>query len=302
MSFCYTFKGMELRHLRYFTAAAEELNISKASRRMNVSQPAISRLIRDLEAELGKPLFVRERFGLALTAAGEKLLAYARQILDISNEALRVVGSLPATGQSVNIGFIASSIDTFLGELLKTFRKTHPELTVKIHELSPADQVRELRKHHLDIALIGNPCDELHEEFETAILFELRLEAVIPLNHRLSGRKRISLKELEKEEFIGYSEESFPGRNKTIINACGVAGFRPDLHYQADSLVEVLAMIGAGAGVCLMPSDVASLPHTGAAFVTIREKLEPIRFTAAWRKENNEVVGELIGILRKSKA
>src|SRR5512139_2852780 len=119
MSFRYTLQTMELRHLRYFTAAAEELNISKASRRLNVSQPAMSRLIRDLEEELGTPLFVRERFGLALTAAGEKLLAYARQILDLSNEAVRVVRSLPDTGQRITIGFIASSLGTFLGTALK---------------------------------------------------------------------------------------------------------------------------------------------------------------------------------------
>ena len=88
---------MELRHFRYFLAAAEELNISKASRRLNVSQPAMSRLIHDLEYELGTPLFVRERFGLALTPAGEKLLVYARRIVDLSNEAARALCSQPAT-------------------------------------------------------------------------------------------------------------------------------------------------------------------------------------------------------------
>jgi len=286
---------MELRHFRYFVAAAEELNISKASRRLNVSQPAMSRLIRDLEGELGTPLFVRERFGLSLTVAGSKLLVYARQILDTTNEAVRVVGSLPDAGSTLNIGFISSSIGSFLGAALRAFREANQNIDVKVHELSPADQVKALSKHQLDIAFIGNLCDSVTDEFQTKVLFSLQLAAVIPATHRLARRKQISLKELAADEFIGYSEESFPGRNQTIINACRVAGFKPDMRYQADSLVEVLAMIGSGAGVCLMPADVTSLPHPDVTFIAIREKLDPIRFAAVWRQDDHRpIIGSLL--------
>jgi len=286
---------MELRHIRYFTAAAEELNISRASRRLNVSQPAMSRLIHDLEAELGTVLFVRERFGLKLTTAGEKLLVYTHQILDITNEAVRVVGNMPGTDQALNIGFIALSIDSFLGAALRTFRDANPGVVVKIHELSPAAQVKALRKNQIDIALLDNPRGLVLDEFETTIIFEKQLMAVIPKTHHLAGRKRISLKELEKDEFIGYCEESFPGRNQAIVNACRVAGFKPYLRYQADSLVEVLAMIGSGAGVCLIPADVACMNHPGIKIITIRERLEPIRFTAAWRcDDERSIIGDLL--------
>ena len=292
---------MELRHYRYFLAAAEELNISKASRRLNVSQPAMSRLIRDLEDELSTPLFQRERFGISLTPAGETFLSYARQILDLSNEATRVLRNQPAQTPTITIGFITSSLGSFFGAALKSIRDAHPELMVKIHELSPADQARALHKGQIDIALIGNPCGSVHDEFETSVLFELALEAVLPESHRLAKRKRLNLKELEKDDFIGYSEESFPGRNQTIINACRVAGFKPALKYQADSLVEVLTLIGAGTGVCLMPADVISLPHPGTVFLPIREKLGPIRFTAAWRRDDDRaVVAELIVYLKNA--
>lgn len=286
---------MELRHFRYFMAAAEELNISKASRRLSVSQPAISRLIHDLEGELGVKLFIRERFGLALTPAGEKLLVYARQILDLSNEAARVLRNQPATATTISIGFIVSSLGSFLNTALKSFRKTYPDIMVKIHELSPADQVKALRKGQIDAALIGNSCGVINDEFETKTLFEMKLVAVLPSNHRLAKRKLISLKELEQDDFIGYSEESFPGRNQTIINACRVAGFKPNLEYQANSLVEVLAMIGAGSGVCLMPVDVANLPHPDTEFIPIKEKIDPIRFTAAWRRDDERpIIGMML--------
>ena len=286
---------MELRHYRYFLAAAEELNISKASRRLNVSQPAMSRLIHDLEDELDSTLFNRERFGLALTPAGEKLLVYARQILDLSNEATRALRNEPAAAPNISIGFIASSLSSFLGSALKTFRESYPDYTVKILELSPAEQGKALRKGQIDIALIGNPCGAVHDECETMVLYEMELEVVVPAGHRCAGRQRISLKDVHEEEFIGYSEDSFPGRNQTIISACKVAGFKPHLKYQANSLVEVLAMIGAGTGICLMPADAASLPHPDSVFVPIREKLEPIRYTAAWRRgEERPIIRQLL--------
>jgi DNA-binding transcriptional LysR family regulator len=292
---------MELRHYRYFLAAAEELNISKASRRLNVSQPAMSRLIHDLEDELGVQLFKRERFGLALTPAGEKLLVYARQILDLSNEATRVLRNQPAVTPTITVGFITSSLGSFLGSALKSFRESYPDLMVKINELSPADQVKALRKNQIDIALIGNPCGAVHDEFETKVLFEMDLEAVLSTSHRLAKRKRISLKELEEDDFIGYSEESFPGRNLTIVTACKVAGFKPHMKYQANSLVEVLAMIGAGTGVCLMPADVASLPHPDSVFKAVKENLEPICFTAAWRRSDERpIISQLLDRLESS--
>lgn len=281
---------MELRHIRYFTAAAEELNISRASRRLNVSQPAMSRLIRDLEEELGTVLFVRERFGLSLTAAGDKLLVYTHQILDLCNEAVRVVGNQKDTRLALNIGFIASSISAFLGAALRAFREDNPGINVKIHELSPGEQLKALRKRQIDIALIGKPCGAVHDEFETTVLFEMNLEAVIPATHRLARRKRISLKELENDTFVGYSEESFPCRNQSIINACQLAGFRPELHHRSDSLVEILAIICSGEGVCLMPADVAGLSHPGVLFLPLREKLEAIDFTAAWRRDDERIV------------
>jgi DNA-binding transcriptional LysR family regulator len=284
---------MELRHYRYFLAAAEELNISRASRRLNVSQPAMSRLIRDLECELGTPLFHRERFGVALTDAGKNLLIYARQILDISNEAVRVLQN-KTESQCITFGFITSSLGSFLGAALKAFHESFPKLTVEVRELSPAGQVTALRKGQIDIALVGNPFGSIQNEFKTVVLFEMQLEAVLPTTHQLAKMNEISLKVLEKEDFIGYREEYFPGRNQTIINACKLAGFKPLFAHQANSRVEILALIEAGSGVCLLPSDVVNLPHPNSIFIPLAEKIEPINFTAAWRKNDERPIVEIL--------
>jgi len=302
MSFCYSLQCMEIRHLKYFTAAAEELNISKASRRLHISQPAISRLIRDLEEELETTLFIRERFGLTLTPAGEKFLSYSRRILEMSDEAVRVVRSVSDTSPIITIGFMTSSASSFLGTAIKAFSKDNPGVWIRFKELSPGDQIGLLRKQRLDIALIGNPCGTVHEEFATKVLFEMGMRAVVPSSHPLARRKCISLQELAKDTFIGFNEESYPGRNYTIMMACSVAGFKPNIRGQANSLLEVLTMIGTGRGVCLMPADVTSLPHLGAVFVSVSEKIDPIRFTAAWRRDDNRrVVSELLATLCNSK-
>jgi len=280
---------MEMRHLRYFTAAAEELNISRASRRLNVSQPAMSRLIHDLEKELGTVLFVRERFGLKLTTTGEKLLVYTHQILDITNEAVRVVRNMPGT--SLRIGFIALSISSFLGIALQTFRDANPGVIVKVHELSPAAQILALRKNQIDLALIDNPCGFVPiDEFDTTVLFEKPLMAAIQETHHLAARRVISLKDLENEDFVGYSEESFPGRNQSISQACEEVGFKPNFLLQGDSLVEVLAMIGSGSGVCLIPTDVVSMPYPGVKFIKIKEKLAPVHFSAVRRQGDDRII------------
>ena len=280
---------MELRHLRYFIAAAEELNISKASRRLNVSQPAVSRLIQDLEDELGISLFVRERFGISLTTAGERLLVYARQIFDVCDEATRVIKNLPESGVVLNIGFIPSTLGSFLGESLCRFREQNCGITIKIHELSPADQILALQKKQIDLALLGSPYGVVADEFEIKILSLLEVHAVIPGRHSLANNSSVKLRDLAQYDFIGYSEQSFPGRNQLIINTCGIANFKPAIRYHADSLVEVLAMIGSGAGICVMPANVASLPHPNVVFIPIEEKLPPARCAVAWRHNDERV-------------
>lgn len=289
---------MEMRHVRYFAAAAEEQNISKAARRLHVSQSAISRLIRDLEEELDTTLFIRERHGLSLTSAGDKLLVYAHQILRISDEAVTTIRGLSTASPSITIGFMASSAGLFFGSAIKAFAKTNPGIWIRFRELSPGDQLRLLRTRHIDIALIGNPSTTVAKEFTTTVLFEMEMMAVLPDTHPLARRKRIRLQELAHETFLGCNEEHYPGRNQTIAEACRLAGFTPVVGDQANSLLEVLTMVGTGRGVCLMPIDVVNLPHPGVVFLAVTDNLDLIRFTAAWRRDDDRpAVAQLVAAL-----
>lgn len=290
---------MELRHIRYFVAAATQRNFSKAAHVLNLSQPAVSRLIRELERELGTALFVRQRSGLDLTPAGEMFFRHAQDILTACDEAVKAAQAASPLPGTLSIGFITSALGSFLGDTLTRFTHEHPGIEFVIHEMPPGDQIVALRNRQIDVAFIGNPCNDLHSEIRMLAVKELTLEAAVSAQHRLAGRKAIRLRELAAEKFIGYDEEKFPGRNQTIVKACLAAGFQPALTGKARSLLEVLGMIGADAGVCLMPSDVMNLPHPNVVFLRLNDVLEPISLAAAWLRDNkNPAIDSLLAYLK----
>ena len=130
---------MELRHLRYFTAVAEELNFRRAAARLHVTQPALSRQIRDLEQELGVELIIRTTSGVALSPAGKAFLSEARRILELSAEAALAMRKFTACRhESLDIGYIAPALGSFLTESLQLFGQRHPKVKVTLFELSPA--------------------------------------------------------------------------------------------------------------------------------------------------------------------
>jgi LysR family transcriptional regulator, benzoate and cis,cis-muconate-responsive activator of ben and cat genes len=286
---------MELRHLKYFVAVAEERNISRGALKLNISQPAVSRSIRELECELGANLFIRERFGLSLTAEGEQFLERSRKILEDCAEAVKVVSKTAELPQKLDIGFITSALESFLGNALKKFYEHFPEIEIRVHDMPPGDQIIALRNQQVDLAFVGNPYQELEKEFSLHVVKEIRLQAALPTSHRHSSRNVIELKELREDIFIGLDEKKFPGRNQTIIKACESDGFKPTLRYEALGLIEVLGMVGAGMGVCLMPSDVANLPHPNVVFLSLsNDNIEPIRLEAAWLPGNKNAAIQLL--------
>jgi len=279
---------MEIRQLKYFVAAAEERNISHAALQLHISQPAVSRMIRELERELGISLIKREHFGLSLTAAGEQFLDHARKILASCDEAVIAMKKTSDLPRTLDVGFITSALGSFLGDAIKKFREDYPLFELRLHDMPPGDQISALRNRLIDLAFSGNYYQELEDEFEMKAVKELKLQAALPITHTLSGGADIGLNELKEDIFIGLEEGKFPRRNQTIISACETVGFKPKLQHKANSLIEVLGMVGAGMGVCLMPSDVDNLPHPNVVFISLSdEDIAPIRLMAAWHPDNN---------------
>lgn len=291
MLFGYTRERMELRHLRYFVTVAEELNVSRASARLRISQPAVSRQLRDLEEELGVQLFRREKSGFKLTPAGETFLAHARDLLRRSADAVKEMESFNARpGGILAIGYIAPALTSMLTPALRRFAEQHSQIEVALREMSPGDQLIALREGRIDLALIGNPCFEVEREFTVTVLTRIPFQVVLPDNHLLALRKRIALSDLQAEPFVGFAEDKFPGRNAAICAACQAAGFTPRFRQNVESLTALLATVAAGKGVTLAPREVSQLPHPQATFVPLAPPVPSVVSAGVQRKDDNNLM------------
>ena len=291
---------MELRHLRYFVTVADEANFSRAAVLLRVSQPAISRQIKTLEGEVGAPLFLRGRNSLRLTKAGTTLLGHARELLRQSTQALLDVRSVSGTSdQAIHLGYLVTAQASFLSSALRAFQTRHPTIRVSVYEMNPAAQVTALRAGQLDLALIGHHHASTLSGLKISVLKTIPLQAIVSDQHPLTQRKRVAVSELSNETFIGYIEEAFPGRNDLITRVCMEAGFKPRLRACAETLSAVLAMVGAGEGVCLIPADVAKLSHPGVKFLSLRQPVPTIRYAAiSHRKSGSAALSDLLGCLQ----
>jgi len=295
---------MELRHLRYFVTTAEELNISRASARLRISQPAVSRQLRDLEEELGVVLFDRKKSGLRLTPAGESFLAHARDLLRRSGDAVREMASFRQRAMAVvTVGYFAPVLASILTLALRRFSQRHPDTDVALREMPPGEQLKALREERIDLALIGNPCPEVEREFVVTVLKRIPFQAVLPDDHLLALRKRVNLSQLEGEQFIGFAEEKFPGRNAAICAACQAAGFTPQFRHRVENLTALLALVAAGKGVTLAPAEVSQLPHPQAVFVSLAPPVPSVVSALARRKgDENPLLPELLDCCRNDES
>ena len=277
---------MELRHLKYLVVVAEKLSFSRAAVQLYISQPALSRQIKNLEDELGVELFLRQPDGLKLTEAGVSFLEHAKDILHRSHVAVQTVHSRYTNiDKPLVIGYIPTILQSFLGETIHRFGLAYPQVAVRFQEMPPSEQVKALRDGAIDIAFMGNPPDELEAEFVVECVRKVPIAALLPDTHPLADRDSIHLAELADEKFIGMSEETFPGRNDRIRDTCRCAGFTPNLYLFADSHASMITLVAAGQGVAIMPNEAEALPHPKVVFVPLHHPIYYARSTAVWRKE-----------------
>ncbi|MFC7337122.1 LysR family transcriptional regulator [Haloferula chungangensis] len=291
---------MELRHLRYFVMAAAEESISRAAARLNISQPAVSRQIRDLEEELGVPLFDRESSGLSLTEAGLAALPHAQELLRRAGDlklAMEVFGK--PVRKTLRVGFIETALPGFLASAMRVFNQRHDDVCIQIRSMPPLAQEKALREGEIDLALLGTPCPQLASEFRVEAIKKTPMAVVLPDDHLLSLRKSIDLSELANEPFVSLHEAQFPGRPVMLADLCGRAGFVADVRMKAAGLQEMLGLVAGGAGVGVLPMDVNLLPHTGVVFVKLRKPTLTLVSSAVWKRESEtKELLDLIGLMK----
>lgn len=254
---------MELRHLRYFVAVAEERHFGRAARRLRIAQPPLSRQIQALEAELGFPLLDRSRRRVELTAAGAVLLAHAGHVfgaLDLGvHEARRA-----SAGESgrIAIGYLSSLAYSGLTELLRAYRERFPGVEIALRDLPPAEQVASLKSGAIDVGFVRGPLDD------PALVAEcVRREALVvalPAAHPLAARKRVALASLAREPFVLFPRQRGPAFFDELMALCRAAGFTPRVVQEAPQL-DVISLVAAGFGVSIFPSSIRNVIREGLA-------------------------------------
>ena len=290
---------MQLRHLECFLAVAEELHFSRAARKLHLSQPPLSRHIRELEDELGVPLLQRSRRSVALTEAGR---AYQRRIASIfsqlgqaADEAQRIARGEAGT---LTIGFVGALTYEFLPPILRAYRALYPSVHLTLRDLTPAEQLEALENGGIDIGFVGILPDWPTAGLDHRVIRRDRMVAALPEDHRLAERKTIPLKELADDPWLFIGREVSPSYCRLMERLCAGAGFVPRVEQETIRAQALLGMVSAGLGVTIVPEMISRLPAPGVVFVPLQER-EKYEHAVMWRAGGSSplVAGFLGGIV-----
>jgi DNA-binding transcriptional LysR family regulator len=285
---------MELRHLRYFLAVAEELHFHRAAARLHISQPPLSQQIRALERELGVTLLERNRRRVTLTTAGESFRDDARAILaavERASERARNVAR-GAIGE-LSIAFVGSAMfSPTLPDILREFRRGHPEVELVLRELPTVAQLNALVRGELDLGVIRGPIPEadIDPQLELLVIQRENLVAALPADHPLTARRRLRAEALRGETFVILDRRDSPGLFASLVSAMGEAGGVPDDVLEVAEMQTIISLVAGGFGVSLVPASVGQVERTGVAFRPIEGPTPTIELALAWRRDGDSPV------------
>jgi len=244
---------MELRHLRYFVAAAEEENLTRAAARLHLSQPPLSRQIRDLEEELGLTLFHREPKSIRLTANGKVFLEEAVAVLDRAEEAQKTAKAL-AEGNlaEFHVGFAPSLTLDVLPAALRYFQTACPEVQTRLSDLSTEEMLKRLREDDIDAALLIQPPKKALRGLEFVELLRKAVCVAAHPSHPLIKRKKIGLPQLADDRLITYSKIEYPEYHSWLEGLFARRKLAPRIAEEHDGSTSLIASVEAGRGVALV--------------------------------------------------
>jgi DNA-binding transcriptional LysR family regulator len=242
---------MELRHLRYAVAIAEELNFGRAAERLHISQPPLSMQIRSLEEELGIKLFHRTKRQVQLTEAGRLFISEARFILAHAEHAAKLAERvLQGEMGRLTVAYVTPPETRYNIEVMRRFLKRYPKIHVVVRCMTTVDQVKALHDGRIDIGLV-EPIDD--PALVTEPIFRQELMIAMPQKHKLAARQRVPLGALVDEPHILVARDAAPDLHDTVIAASKNAGFNLKVVHEADSLRTAAFLVAAGAGLTFLP-------------------------------------------------
>jgi DNA-binding transcriptional LysR family regulator len=288
---------MELRHLRYFVAVAEELSFTAAAERLRVSQPPLSQQIRDLEQELKTALFNRTSRRVELTASGIAFLEHARAILAQAEQAVEQAQAI-GLGRvgTLDIGTTGSVLLGPLADLIAAYSAQFPQVVVRLYEMAPQEQQAALHARRTDISFLRRPAED--PELVAELAWPEKVGVVLRKQHPLATRHRIPLASLRDENhvFLRLRDSRFA---QYLRDCCVEAGFAPRISQQVVESYSLTSLVAAGLGVALVPECLKNLSRPGIVYRPLVDPTPVADVQMIYRRDRSAVVERFIAFSRE---
>lgn len=259
---------MELRHLRYFVAVAEERNFTRAAERLHIAQPPLSRQIQQLEESLGVLLFERGSRPLKLSDTGRFFYSHAVQLLAQTAELESMTKRVGKIERSLSIGFVGSTLYGMLPKIIRRFRNENSAVELSLHELSTMDQIKALKEGRIDVGF-GRIRHE-DPSVRRVVLREERMIVALPVGHPLSlSKPALSLRDLLGETLIIFPKAPRPSFADQVLAAFHDRSLKPHRLYETRELQIALGLVAAGEGVAIVPSSVYGLKRDDVSYMNL---------------------------------
>jgi len=277
---------MDLRHLNYFLVLAEELHFGRAAERLHISQPPLTRMIKQIESDLGVLLFERTKRSVILTTAGVELLQDAKQMV-LQMETVKKRLTIHGKGETgtLKIGYVGAVLHSRLPMLLSAFAKNFPHISLQFEEQPNHSLLHGLNNGTFDAAFVRT---WLHPQtLQEKLIFEEPLVAVLPSKHPLAAKNKIAAKQLKNETFIVFTRECGPTLFDSFLAICSNAGFTPHIVHHASQLNSVLRLVESGFGISLLPENIELGYNLKLKFIPLENSRETVPLIMITRNENS---------------
>lgn len=271
--------------VRAYLVVLEEGSLNRAAVRLHLAQSSLTRQMQGLEHDLGGVLLERTAGGVAATAAGQDFARRMKPVLESFDAAVEAVRQHARGQRSIlRVGYILSAGRSYLNPALAVLRKEHPEVQVKLFDMSPGEQIEALRKGEIDVALVGQEGALAAKEFYTRRVAVLSLVAILPEQHLLAAKTALKMEDLKGELFIGVPDEHVPGRDRWITQLCRNAGFKPRFLMESDSMAHALSLVVSEQAVVIVPSYVCDVLGAGVVARPIDSPGVHWDFLVVWQR------------------
>lgn len=280
---------IELRHFKYFMAVAEELHYRKAAEKLFISQPGLSRQIKQMEEILDAQLFIRSKKKVSLTVAGEYLkgeLEFILNHLELTRKQLKLVNE--GSSGELRIGFLGSAMQHVVPKLLVRLKDMFPNIKTSLDELSNHAQVNAVLKDKLDLGFVR--LARVPQSLDIKPVFEDTFSVVLPKDYPLNQKSFIGMEQLKEESFVLFSQDYSPLYFDKVMSICEDAGFTPKVSHRSVHAQTIFTLVENKLGLAIIPTSLQYGFDMDVKFIELKKIKQRARLSVIWKKDNRNPV------------